>query len=134
LILLEKLLKIEVFTKEFHDEESLRNGILWAKQKGLEVVIGGVKSMLYANEFGMKFEQIKVSSSSIRATFDSARSVIFSSQIEREKTERYKTILDSVFKGIIVTDQNMNITEVNNSAKQLLKIKRFLANKPQSIL
>jgi PAS domain S-box-containing protein len=120
--MMEELLGIHVLKGVYQDKTSLEELVHEAKLQGCTVVVGAGIAKRYANKYHLKFVEIETSKDVIDATLESAKSVAQANRLEQLKTERYRTILESASEGMILSDLNNNIVDMNQSAKSLLKI------------
>ena len=122
--IIEKFLSVELMQGVYEDRSSLRELIHLAKNKGCQVVAGGGLGSRFAQECGIKGIEIKTSEEVINTSLESARSVALAQRQDKEMTELYRCILDSVSEGIIAVDQKGRITTANKQARELLKIEK----------
>ncbi len=120
--MMEELLGIMIFQGVYHDQDSLEELVQEAKNKDCKVVIGAGWAKRFANKYNLEFVEIQTSKDVIDETFESAKSVAQANRNEQQKAERYRSILDSASEGIIASNQNGIITNINKTAKELLKI------------
>lgn len=120
--IMEELLNIEILQGVYHDKASLEEMVFEAKNQGCQVVIGAGIAMRCARKYGLEFVEIQTSKDAIDTTIESAKSAAQANRNEQQKSERYRSILDSASEGIIASDQNGIITNINKIAKELLKI------------
>jgi PAS domain S-box-containing protein len=120
--IMQELLDIKILQGVYHDQASLEELVFEAKNQGCQVVIGAGIAMRCARENNLEFVEIQTSKEIIDATIESAKSVVQANRKEQERAERYRSILDSASEGIIALDRNGIITNINRTAKDLLKI------------
>jgi PAS domain S-box-containing protein len=120
--IMQELLDIDILQGVYHDQASLAELVFEAKNQGCQVVIGAGIAMRCAREHDLEFVEIQTSKEIIDATIESAKSVAQANRKEKERAERYRSILDSASEGIIALDRNGIITNINRTAKNLLKI------------
>lgn len=87
-----------------------------------DIVIGGVSTILIARKYGMPVVETKTPEEVIVSTIDDAISVICANREEQKKAVNFRCIIDSVSEGVISFDLAGKMTNINNSAKEMLKI------------
>lgn len=90
--------------------------------KQYDVVVGGASTINFAVKHGMNCVEANTPEEVILSTIDNAISVIESNREEQRKTMNFRCIIDSVSEGVISFDLNGRMTNINNSAKMLLKL------------
>ena len=136
----QELFDIEMTLGVYTDSSSLKALVLQAKTQGCQVVVGGGIAVGFARQYGLVGLEIKTSEDEILTSLESARSVVLTNRREKEKTERYRCILELVEEGIITFDTKGTITVVNRQAREYLgreradlegqSIQRFLPQTP----
>jgi propionate catabolism operon transcriptional regulator len=121
---MEDLLGIEILQGVYFDKDSLEGIVFWARDQGCKVVIGAGIAMHFARKYDLEFVEIQTSEDVINATLENAKSVVQANRKEQLRAERYRSLLDSVSEGMIASDHKGAITEINKTAKELLKIKK----------
>ncbi|MGE4284531.1 MAG: sigma 54-interacting transcriptional regulator [Clostridia bacterium] len=92
-------------------------------KKGIYSIIGGVKSTEYAKNLGANAVLIKSGRESIWQAITEAKRTAYISRREQERAERYKTIMDYSYEGVIAIDNNNLISVFNTAAQKILHIK-----------
>jgi transcriptional regulator with PAS, ATPase and Fis domain len=106
----------------YHDLESLRAGVLQAKEEGLEVLIGGNTTCQIAEEIGLPAILITGSRDSVADVIEKAKIVSSIRREEKEKTKRIEAIVNSVSEGIIAIDKTGMIRFFNHAAQEILEM------------
>jgi len=119
--LLEDLFKITFMQGVYHSRNSLEQVIIDAKNQGYEVFIGGGVSLRLASHHDLKVVEIQTAKETIASIIEDAKSVAKSRREEREKAQRYQSIIDSTSEGIIAVDQDGFITAINRTARAFMK-------------
>lgn len=120
--LLEELFKITLVHITFTDINDLEETIIKLKEAGMEVVIGAVP--LLVEKHGMKGVSIYSLDGVIQDTVLRSIEIVKGKYQEEERAKKFKTILDSVYEGIIMTDHQGLINFCNSIAGKILKVKQ----------
>ena len=120
--LIEELLPIRFMQDVYFDSASLRRIIFAAAEQGFDIVVGGSTSMRFAQECGLKFQELITPRESILETLENAKSAVQASREEKAAAQRYQSIMDLTSDGIFSVDSRGNITSINKKAKEVLGI------------
>jgi transcriptional regulator with PAS, ATPase and Fis domain len=120
--LLEEIYNVRIIQGIYHDSVSLEQVIVAARQKGVDVIIGGGVSMKYAHQYGFKGIEFYISEEAVAFAIEDALSVAGLNQEEQEKLQRYQCIVDSTPDAIISVNRSGGMTTMNKAAKHLLNI------------
>ncbi|MHB1653839.1 MAG: sigma 54-interacting transcriptional regulator [Desulfitobacteriaceae bacterium] len=91
------------------------------KSEGINTVIGGSLLLEVARQKGMRGIFI-YSIDGVERALDMAVQIAFSKQLETEKAEQFRTILDFAYGGIIATDKSGAVTVFNPSSEKITGI------------
>jgi propionate catabolism operon transcriptional regulator len=120
--MLERLLGVRLEQALFSSRPSLEGIIRKARQDGCGVVVGGRYTASLARRMGVASVSIQASEEAVMAALEDARSVVRSRRIERERTLRYRAILDCAREGIVAVDAAGDLTSINQAARNFLRI------------
>jgi propionate catabolism operon transcriptional regulator len=120
--LLEEMFGAQLLRASYKDTQSLEQAIIMAKNCGCGVAVGGGVTRRLAQRHGLGSVILNSSDEAVASTLEDAKSVAQSRREERERNERYRTILDAVSEGILAVDSQGQITTINRAAKAFLKI------------
>jgi PAS domain S-box-containing protein len=87
------------------------------------VVVGGKPTCDYARRIGMDNIMIVSGRNAMWHAITEAKRIAYIGRIEEEKAQRFKTILDHTFDGIISLDKKNRITVINATCEKILGIK-----------
>ncbi len=132
--ILEHLLQIKIKQIIFHDPESLRAGILQAKNEGMEVYLGGNFAFETCQKIGIPCVLFTSSEESIACAIDEGRVAASIRREEREKTRRIEAILNSVSEGMVAIDEKGMVTVFNKVAEEFLGMKAILGTHIDSVI
>jgi len=93
-----------------------------AREDGCEIIVGGIRTCEYAKVMGLDTMLIKTGKESLWQAITEAKRIANISRREQEKAQRYKTILDYAYEGVIATDNEKNISIFNSTAQKALSI------------
>ena len=100
------------------------------------VIVGGKPTSDYAKKMGFDSVMITSGRDAMWLAISEAKRVAYISRIEEEKAQRFKTILDYTFDGIISLDKKNKITVINATCEKILgiKTKDIIGKKIEDIL
>jgi PAS domain S-box-containing protein len=87
------------------------------------VVVGGKPTCDHAHSIGMDNIMIISGRNAMWHAITEAKRIAYIGRIEEEKAQRFKTILDYTFDGIISLDKKNKITVINATCEKILGIK-----------
>jgi transcriptional regulator with PAS, ATPase and Fis domain len=119
---LEEIFNVRIIQGVYHDSASLEKVIVAAKEKGVDVIIGGGVSMKYAHQCGLKGIELYISEEALAFTIEDALSVAGLNRQEQEKLQKYQCIVDSTPDAIISINRSGGTTTMNKAAKKLFNI------------
>jgi transcriptional regulator with PAS, ATPase and Fis domain len=119
---LEEIFNVRIIQGVYHDSASLEQVIVAAKEKGVDVIIGGGVSMKYAHQCGLKGIELYISEEALAFTIEDALSVAGLNRQEQEKLQKYQCIVDSTPDAIISINRSGGTTTMNKAAKKLFNI------------
>lgn len=90
----------------------------------IDVVLGGSLTERMAKEWGVNTVYLQTNKGSIEQSILEAKHLLDVKAFEREKTERFKAILNNTKEGIIATDKNGEIIIFNESAEKILNFEK----------
>jgi transcriptional regulator with PAS, ATPase and Fis domain len=122
---------LEVFAKIMHicltiyqidSEEEIKPAVERALQDGMEVIIGGIKTITLAAERGANTVLLKYGEDSYREAVLQAVKVLYARTLEKERMKKFRVLVDYSIQGIIGIDSDKKISVFNNSAERLLSL------------
>jgi transcriptional regulator with PAS, ATPase and Fis domain len=119
----EQLFEAEIRQVIYNNSESLRVGILQARNEGIEVMVGGGYTSEISQQIGLPCIFIGSNAETIRSAVEEAKIVARIRREEKEKTKRIEAIIDSVSEGMVAIDRNKKITVFNKVAEDLLGVR-----------
>ncbi len=105
-----------------HDNHT-REVIDAAHAAGADLFIGGDFVHQVASSAGYRSVRIDSGKEGVRQALNEALRTMHVRHQERERTERFRTLVENVHEGIVAVDQLGRITVINNDAKRLLRIR-----------
>ncbi len=118
---IEKMFAVKLLEYTFASEAEIRKGIIAAKKKGVTVVIGGMVAVRLAVECGLEGVLIECGEEAVYRSLDQAIHLARVRQTERSRAARFKIVLDSITEGIIVTDEQNEVTIYNPAAERIFR-------------
>jgi len=100
------------------------------------VVVGGKPTCDYARRIGIESIMIVSGRNAMWQAITEAKRIAYIGRIEEEKAQRFKTILDYTFDGILSLDKKNRITVINATCEKILGIrtKEILGRRIEDVL
>ncbi|MEA3485539.1 MAG: sigma 54-interacting transcriptional regulator, partial [Candidatus Aerophobetes bacterium] len=111
---------------EIKNETEVNTCLQKVSALGITNIVGDHIVVEKARAFKMNTILIESGEEAVIGALREAENTIEAVEKEARKTERYKTILDSIHDGIIVIDEDKKITVLNKKAENLLRVKENL--------
>ncbi|MFP3126153.1 sigma 54-interacting transcriptional regulator [Ectobacillus funiculus] len=102
----------------------------------VDIVVGGIKTVILAAKKGFRTLQISSGDFSIRAAFLEAQQILLGRKIEKERAQEFKALVDYSIQGIISINHEKFIKVFNPAAERLLNVsaKEMVGQKINSVL
>ena len=110
----------EIVSYLLDDPEGLESTLRRAQLDGVDAIIAGTLGVASARRLGMHSILIESGRKTILQSIDEAIRTVRLMRQERERTDRFKGIMDYSFEGIISVNTQGMITTANNYAKKVL--------------
>lgn len=117
------LSKVDVYFHNYQSKEDVQNILRFIKDKGVDVVVGGIYTKLYAEQLGMNSVLVESDEQSIYLTLKRAKEIIEIKRSEEVKRMKIEAIIDNVRDGIISIDSDGEIVAFNHMAENIMNIK-----------
>ncbi len=118
----ESILDVELETIEVNDEDDAEPSIMRLREKGINVIIGGVMSSEIARRLGMRSLYIESGREAIYSALNEAKSVVKVRRREQERAEQFRTILNCSDEGIVAVDVKGKINLMNMAAIKITSL------------
>lgn len=115
-----KVMHVQLMTYLLHSEEEIPYTVACALKDKADVLIGGMSTIKLAMEQGMKTVLLISGKDSFRTAFLQADNVLYARQLEKERMEKFRVLVDYSIQGIISIDSQKNIEVFNEAAQRLL--------------
>ena len=115
-----KIMDIDIMVYQLNSEEEIPAAVeraLWDKP---DVFIGGINTIKLAAEQGVKTMLMTTGKESFRVAFLQAEKVSYARQLEKERMQKFRVLVDYSIQGIIGIDRKKGIEVFNNAAERLL--------------
>jgi len=119
---LQEIVDLEIEQYYLNDLSDIPHLVDKAKSEGCEVVLAGVNTCEYARKQGLQAKIIETSVDSFHQALSEAERLAVMSRKEQKKTQRYQTILDNAYEGVIAIDLEHQITAFNDAAQRILLV------------
>lgn len=110
----------EIVSYLLDDPENLEQVIRQARNDGVDAIIAGTLGSSVATKMGMHSVLIESGRKTILQSIDEAIRTVRLMRQERERTDRFKGIMDYSFEGILSVNTQGIITTANNYARKVL--------------
>lgn len=98
--------------------EDLRDCVRQARREGCDCLLGGYSASLYLQKDPIHFVLIQASRETVGKVFDEAIHIAQGIQREQERAEMFRTIAQTVARGIIYVGKNRQVQLANKEAKK----------------
>lgn len=119
---LEEIVDLEIKQYYLNDLSDIPTLVDKAKKEGCEFVLAGVNTCVHARKNGLQAAIIETTVDSFHQALSEAERLAVVSRKEQKETQRYKTILDNAYEGVIAIDLEGNITAFNDAAQRILLV------------
>lgn len=89
------------------------------EQYRIDVLVGDTVVISKLDDVQVKCQLITSGKEAVLQAIDMARNVIHAQEIEKEKSEKFRAVLNFIHDGVIVTDEYGNITVTNPCAEEI---------------
>ena len=103
-------------------QASLEMLLLRHFELGCDFALGGWVTKKLGLKHSLPVVEINTPDEEIRTTFENAKSVAQFNRDEKEKTQRYKQILDNISEGVIAVDRKGEVIIMNRFARDVFKV------------
>lgn len=100
--------------------ESTLAAIARAREEGADIVIGGTFVIEAAEKAGFKTVLLPSSGNSIRLALEEAKKMLYAVELERERTQRFKTLVGHIREGVLYVDLDGRVRIANPAAEAML--------------
>jgi len=116
------LLNLNIDKIEIQNEENAEELLKKHLNEGVQVFVGDVTGSSMAKKLNCRSYIIESGSESVISSMQEARRILKGLKFEKEKAERFKTIINFIHDGIIAVDQEGRITIFNSIAEKIFQI------------
>ncbi|WHH57623.1 sigma 54-interacting transcriptional regulator [Petroclostridium sp. X23] len=116
------ILGLDIKSYIFTDHDGIIDTINLAVKEGVEIIMGGINTCIFAEKLGPKAILLKSGPEAILYAISEAKRVANISRREQEKALRFKTILDYAYEGVIAIDDSNIISVFNASAEKIFSV------------
>lgn len=115
-----KVMDVELKIYSLKSEEEIFSSIQNVINDNPDVLIGGIHTTEIAAKHGLKTIALTSGEESLRSAFLQAERVSFARQLEKERMQRFRVMIDYSVQGIISIDRNKRIEFMNVAAEKLI--------------
>lgn len=121
---IKKIIGFDVTILEYKTQEELINQIKYAKEIGIEVVVGGgIRAADVAESYGMNSVNLSISNRSIKRTLLLAKKVARDRTLIKKEGERINAVFNASQDGIIFLNEDEIIESHNKAVERIFNIK-----------
>jgi len=121
-----KSINLDIQYFEIKNEDEVNGCLQKVRTLGITNIVGDHIVVEKARSFKINTILIESGEEAVIGALKEAENTIEAVKREARKTERYRTILDSIHEGIIVINEDKKITVLNKKAENLLRVKENL--------
>jgi len=115
-----KVMDIDIMVYQLNSEEEIPAAVERALRDKPDVFIGGIHTTKLAAAQGVKTILLTTGNDSFRVAFLQAEKVSYARQLEKERMQKFRVLVDYSIQGIIGIDCKKRIEVFNNAAERLL--------------
>lgn len=115
-----KVMDIYIMIYQLDSEEEIPSTVERALRDNPDVLIGGIQTTRLAAKQGVKTILLTTGKDSFRAAFLQAEKVSYARQLEKERMQKFRVLVDYSIQGIISIDRKKRIEVFNHAAQRLL--------------
>lgn len=115
-----RVMDVHLMIYPLHSEEEIPYAVTCALQDKVDVLIGGMSTTKLAIERGVKTVLLISGKDSFRTAFLQADNVLYARQLEKERMQKFRLLVDYSIQGIISIDSQKRIDVFNDAAERLL--------------
>ena len=115
-----KVMDINIIIYQLKSEEEIPSAVQRALIDKPDVLIGGILTTKLAAAQGAQTVRLTTGKDSFRAAFLQAEKVSYARQLEKERMQKFRVLVDYSIQGIIGIDSKKRIEVFNNAAERLL--------------
>ncbi|MDF2565124.1 MAG: transcriptional regulator [Massilibacillus sp.] len=133
---IEKIFNKKIYEYTFLNEQDIISGIQDAMSRNIKIVIGGTVAVREAQKYGLEATLVECGEEAIYRSLLEALHVIQVKHVETRRAARFKTMLDSISEGVLVTDEHNQIVVFNPAAERIFKmpIESVLGKTAESVI
>lgn len=122
--LLGPILDININAYQMENEEDGKRYIrnLVSSGEKVDAILGGTLAENLALEYNIPTVFLETSTAAIDASIKEAKRILKATRNEKEKTERFRSILQYINEGVISIDRDGKITTINSAARKIMNI------------
>ncbi|MBU5484763.1 sigma 54-interacting transcriptional regulator [Clostridium sp. MSJ-11] len=117
--IIQDILGLDMVKIEIEREEDAEENIRYYVEKGVKVFVGDTVASKVSKKLNCVNYMITSGEEAVLNAMQEARRILQMSKIEKEKAQRFKTIMDFVHDGIISIDDNGKISIINSRAEKI---------------
>jgi propionate catabolism operon transcriptional regulator len=116
---IEEMYDIRIHQYTFLNHSDIERAVRSAATRGIKTIIGGEVGVRIAKKMGLNGIEIGAGEVSVRRAIQEALKVLEERNVEKRKNIRIRSVFDSIRDGVIVSDENRNLTIYNKTAGEM---------------
>lgn len=116
---IEEMYDIRIHQYTFLNHSDIERAVRSAATRGIKTIIGGEVGVRIAKKMGLNGIEIGAGEASVRRAIQEALKVLEERNVEKRKNIRIRSVFDSIRDGVIVSDENRNLTIYNKTAGEM---------------
>ena len=117
---IEEMYSIKICQYIFKQGEDIQQGVKDAKEKGIQIIIGGDYTARYAKSLGLIGIQISAGEEAVYRAFHETLQILDEKKKEKNRSAQLQVAFGAITEGVIVSNEEQKIVMCNSAARKIL--------------
>lgn len=117
---IEEMYNVHIHEYTFITKEDIQQAVRNAKEKGVQVIIGGEVAVHFAGQYHLKGIEVSAGAEAVQRSLIETQQILEEKEKEKNKNSRLKAAFDALAEGVLVTDESGSVVITNPMAEKLL--------------